>query len=500
MQLSFPDSQKDYWLVTGTTGLIGEYLLKNLLRRGFRLAVIVRPTRKQTGRQRIEGILQRWETELGQALPRPVVFEGDVTQPQLGLADDDLKWVKRFCNHFLHNAAILQFFGPCRSSEPWTTNVHGTRHAIDLAKSCGIEDFHFVSTAYVCGDRSGKILEDDFDFQQDFRNDYERSKFEAERLVREAQFATQPTIYRPVVVSGDSSSGYTSTYHGLYLYLRMIALLVPQQERDASGRIVTPIDLPMTGNEPRNIVPVDWVAEVMAHLLATPNAHGRTFHLAPKQGITPNQLVQHCYEYFGSTGVKFCGPTAVDRKSDNEFAAKVFDAIKIYEDYETSDPDFDCSNLDKFAGHLDCPELTREVIHRYIDFGEKDRWGRRKQASPEWPICGRELVSRLSDEILDWARDFDRNYGRKEDGRKPGIRFSCTFDLLGPGGGAWSIEVDQNGNTQVIAGVMQNPDMLLQMNVQRLQQWLISDQASRQKVTARWMQRAAIARDTSLSD
>lgn len=496
MHSNIPAPQKDYWLITGSTGLIGEYLLKDLMQAGFRVAVIVRPCRNQSGRQRIEAILQRWEQETQRVLPRPVILEGDVTQPGFGLDDSQQQWVRRFCGHLLHNAAILKFFGPCRSSEPWTTNVGGTANAIELAKSCSIDDFHYVSTAYVCGDRRNRIMEDDFDHQQQFRNDYEHSKFEAEKLVRNAGFRNPPTIYRPVVVSGDSESGYTSTYHGLYLYLRMIALLVPQQERGEDGRILTRINLPMTGEEPRNIVPVDWVSEVLTHLLSTPKAHGRTFHLAPRHGITANQLVQYCYDYFGSTGVTFCGPQSHDRDADNEFANKVFDAIKIYEDYETTDPDFDCTNLQKYAGHLDCPDLTRSVIHRYLDFGESDRWGRKKRPAAEWPLCGRELIQRLADEVLDLMDDLKKNSGAKSSRRT----FRCTFDLLGPGGGAWSIHVDEMGNAHVVPGHLADVDMTLQMNVQRLHQWLASDQVDRRKTTARWIERADGARNISLTD
>lgn len=496
MHSNTQEISKDYWLVTGSTGLIGEYLLKDMLQAGFKIAVVVRASKSQSARQRIEGILQRWESELGTVLPRPVILEGDITQPGFDLAADQLEWINRFCGHILHNAAILKFFGPCRSSEPWTTNVGGTCNAIKLAQDCGIEDFHYVSTAYVCGDRTDRISEEEFDRQQGFRNDYEHSKFEAEKLVRSAGFAKPPTVYRPVVVSGDSQTGYTSTYHGLYLYLRMIALLVPQQERDAAGKIVTRIDLPMTGDEPRNIVPVDWVAEVLTHLIGTPKAHGRTFHIAPQDGITANQLVQFCYDYFGSTGVNFCGRAALDRQSDNDFASKVFDAIKIYEDYETSDPVFDRSNLEKFAGHLDCPALDRNIIHRYIDFGESDRWGRKKKKAAEWSLCGEALILRLADEILDLATDLQADaHDQTSD-----FRFRCTFDLLGPGGGVWSVEAHRDGQVLVTPGALPHPDLTLQMNVQRLEQWLSSDRVARRQVTARWVQRTDGAHNIFLTD
>ena len=46
-----------YHLLTGATGLLGSYLLRDCLRQGHRLAVLVRPSKRESGRQRIEAIL-----------------------------------------------------------------------------------------------------------------------------------------------------------------------------------------------------------------------------------------------------------------------------------------------------------------------------------------------------------------------------------------------------------------------------------------------------------
>ena len=63
---------------------------------------------------------------------------------------------------------------------------------------------------------------------------------------------------------------------------------------------------------------------------------------------------------------------------DNEFARKLFENTGIYASYETSDPAFDKSNLNKFAGHLPCPRIDKEMIFRFLDFGNQQNWGKRK--------------------------------------------------------------------------------------------------------------------------
>ena len=368
-------------LLTGATGLVGSYLLRDLFLQGCQIAVVVRPSKRMTGVQRIESIMQRWEQELGQTLPRPVVLEGDVCQTNLGLSDAEIEWIGCHCRQILHSAAVLQFSGSTEAEEPWRTNLGGTRNVLELAEQAGIKDFHYVSTAYVCGKRTERILETDLDCNQQFRNDYEKSKFAAEKLVRAASHLTSTTIYRPAVIVGDSQTGYTLTFHGLFLYLRLIATLVPQQRRNSQGIINTPIRLPLDGDEPRNLVTVDWVSQVISHLFCTPGAHGRTYHLSPDHFVTARDVIEYCYEYFNSTGVEFCGRNA-QRNGDNDFAARLFENISVYAAYETSDPNFDKTNVNRFAGHIPCPIIDKAMILRFLEFGKSIRWGKQRES---WP-------------------------------------------------------------------------------------------------------------------
>jgi len=372
------DEAKNYVLLTGATGLVGQYLLRDLLSAGLKLAVLVRPKRKETAEDRIERILQKWEAESGESLPRPVILAGDVSEANFGFSDTQLDWVKHHCDRMIHNAAILKFHASTRQEEPWQTNLSGTRHAIEIAEKAGIKELHYMSTAYVCGNRNSTILESDFDDSHGFRNAYEHSKYEAEKLVRSAKQLDSVTIYRPVVISGDSQTGYTSTYHGLYVYLRLFSMFVPEQARDEHGKILTPVKIPLDGDEPRNVVPVDWIANVFCEIFQNTAAHGRTYHLAPKTCLTPSVVIEACYEYFNSQGAEFCGSNIPSDHQHSDFAEKIFDNIAIYQQYESNDPHFDTANLEQFAGHLACPEIDSATIHRYLDFGNADEWGKKR--------------------------------------------------------------------------------------------------------------------------
>lgn len=422
-KLSKFNTFENYVLLTGATGLVGQYLTKDLLLAGQQLALVVRPSKRLDIHQRVELILQRWEKELGCLLPRPVVLQGDVAEAHLGLNARDLAWVRAHCDRVIHNAAILQFDGATMDVEPWRTNFGGTRNVLGLLETMKIREFHYVSTAYVCGTRPDLVMEEELDSGQSFRNDYERSKFESEKLVRSCDGDFSKTIYRPAVIVGDSTTGFTSTYHGLYMYLRLLATLVPQQERNSEGVIETPIRLPMQGDEPRNLVPVDWVSDVMTRIILNPQAHSRTFHLVPDTFVTARKVIEAGYEYFNSAGVVFCGPSDV-RPKDNDFSAKYFENVTTYESYETSDPSFDASHLKEFVPDVACPEITKEVILKFMEFGVQDRWGKGRSKAPEHS----NLLASHQDVLTAAALAADVP------------DFSLGIDLMGPGGGQWTLE------------------------------------------------------------
>src|SRR5437763_15696103 len=166
-------------LLTGATGLLGRYLLRDLLLAGVPVAVLARPRGGEPGPARVERLLRFWEGEVGRSLPRPACLEGDVTAEGLGLGARQVGWVARHCAGVLHAAASLTFRGPGRDGEPWRTNLGGTANVLGLCRRAGLR-LHHVSTAFVCGARGGVVSESDPGGGQGVHNDYEESKFEAE--------------------------------------------------------------------------------------------------------------------------------------------------------------------------------------------------------------------------------------------------------------------------------------------------------------------------------
>lgn len=466
-----------YTLLTGATGLVGRYLVRDLLLAGKRLAVVIRASRKENVVERMEGILQKWEADLGHLLPRPVCLEGDVCEAGLGLSKTDKRWVAQHCDRVIHNAAILEFHGADRNGEPWRTNLHGTQHMLELCREAGIRDLHYVSTAYVCGRREGLVREDELDVGQKFRNDYEESKFLAEQAVRKADFLDKLTVYRPAVIAGDAVTGYTNTYHGLYVYMRLIAVMFGTTEPDEEGVKRMSLRFNFTGEEGRNIVPVDWVSAVMCRLFDNPAAHGGTYHLAPIDPITSREIVHYSKNYWQNNGnrivdVEFWGHRPIDPNQMNDVEKVFYANSSIYESYETTDPRFDSTNLQRFVPDLPCPIIDETMMNRFLNYGEEDRWGKRRPVKPQVDFWVGDYVSRLAGQVAVHGTNGHNGANGHASGHSNGnghtgghaAKNGATgkqassqrvvgLDITGPGGGQWTLHMSGTQAVRVEPGL-----------------------------------------------
>ncbi|MFM7108492.1 MAG: SDR family oxidoreductase [Planctomycetaceae bacterium] len=367
-------------LVTGGTGLLGSYLIRDLLLDGCGLAVVARRERRASAAARVEAIVRHWEQVLGKRLARPRVLEGDLDAPLCGLDPESLAWVRANCDAVLHNAASLTFRGPDREQEPWKSNVKGTANVLGVAKATGLRHFHHVSTAYVCGLRTGTVLEDDLDVGQEFGNDYEKSKVEAETLVRNADHLDSVTVLRPSIIVGDSRTGFTSTYHGFYVILRLGHTLIPHVPWGVISREAIVQIFGTRDEDTKNLVPVDWVSAAIAHVVQNPSARGRTYHLTNPRPV-PIETIARTVE----DAVKASLPEPTERAETQDgawLAQNLLGQMDVYRTYLRDDPVFDRTNIESVAPHLPCPDLDAATLRKLADFAIASGFGREAAFAP----------------------------------------------------------------------------------------------------------------------
>jgi NAD(P)-dependent dehydrogenase (short-subunit alcohol dehydrogenase family) len=243
-------------LVTGGTGFIGRHLLQELAKRDGTTYVLVRPA----SRERLERIIDSLS-----AGDRMSPMVGDVTAPALAITAADQARLEGA--DIYHLAAVYDLEAPEADNE--RDNIGGTRNVIQLAEKVGARLHHVSSIAVAGGKWKGKFTEDMFAEGQSLDHPYYRTKYEAERMVRESNLRFR--IYRPGLVIGSSVTGEADRVDGPYYAFKLI-----QRLRDAM-----PAWVPLLGLEGGeiNIVPVDFVARALDAIGHKQGLDGETFHL-----------------------------------------------------------------------------------------------------------------------------------------------------------------------------------------------------------------------------
>ena len=206
---------------------------------------------------------------------------GDLSQPGLGVSEEDLVTMRGEIDHFFHLAAIYDMTADAETQE--IANVEGTRHAVELAGAIEAGCFHQVSSIAVAGLYRGEWREDMFEEAEKLDNHpYFRTKHESERVVRE-ECARPWRVYRPGIVVGDSRTGEIDKIDGPYYFFKALQ----------RARRVLPSWLPTVGVEGGeiNIVPVDFVAAAMDHIAHQPGLDGQAFHLTDPNPKTAGEVI-----------------------------------------------------------------------------------------------------------------------------------------------------------------------------------------------------------------
>ena len=342
--------------LTGATGFLGmEVLVRLLEREDTEVRALVRAPDHEAAEARLDDVLAKLWHDPARYRDRLRAVPGELTQEGLGLAPADRAALTRDLDAVLHCAASISFSLPI--DEARAINVDGTRRVIELAREVqGLERFLHVSTAYVAGLRGGRFRERQLDAGQRFRNTYEQTKWESEHLVAAAHDLA-PCIARPSIVVGESDSGWTPSFNVLYWPLRAFSRGLFDQ---VPARLEAHID----------VVPVDYVADGIAHLLDRDVAG--VFNLVAGDGAPrADELVDLACGTFGRERPRVVEPGSSAGASADEHGA-------VYLPYFDMDVIFDDARaraLLEPAG-ISPPRLA-DYFGVLMDYAERARWGKR---------------------------------------------------------------------------------------------------------------------------
>lgn len=358
-------------LLTGVTGAVGSCLSPLLKERGHKLICLVRG----------DNPVARLQKALGN-VDGVTVFNGDVTLPNLGVCGcESRQWYGKIDKVF-HCASSIKF-DEALAKEITCVNVCGTQNVLDFARNMEIPEVHYVSTAYVAGDAE-TFSESDTDIGQKCRNVYERTKLEAEKLVKNWRHGKH-SIYRLGIVVGDTVTGYTPSFNGFYVFAsrywqfkQAFACKRANSEKykangigfNTDGMLRLPIWAKFSPDSTLNIVPIDWASKTLADLAEVP-AGCQVFHVVHPQPPKVRWLNDVSLNHMGITDLRYGDSPDCDPKSLLGKFQRIFDrGTAPYIPYITHEAKFDVSNLVRVLGrnYASPPNVDDALIAKWLDY------------------------------------------------------------------------------------------------------------------------------------
>ncbi|MGR3317693.1 MAG: SDR family oxidoreductase [Candidatus Anammoxibacter sp.] len=388
-------------LLTGATGFLGSELLKRFIMLDYDIKILVRANGNINPEEKIMRLLAK--ARLGAAVSqfgKVQVFEGDVTENNLGLSEKIFHELSNSVHEVFHCAAATKFSGLNRE-DLLNTNYTGTKNIIKFCLSGREKHLHYISTAYVAGEKRGIVYENELNDFHGFHNHYEESKFFAEKAVHKyaSTHKLHYTIYRPSIIVGDSITSYTMNFDGIYLFSRTLFLLKRRLESKAeksgssmdqslkeigvtklNSNVHIPVRIPANPTATINLVPIDYVTNAIISIFLDKNRLNKTFHITNSYPPKLKFLLESISDTIGITGTVIVGHDEFHTKAMTSLEKKAWEKIKVYGLYMHNEPYFQSSNtqliLNDFC--IECPKITREFISNLIKYAIASNWGNNK--------------------------------------------------------------------------------------------------------------------------
>lgn len=347
-------------LVTGATGFIGGAVARRLIGAGRSVLALARRRAGVSAAARVTEALG-----LPPDAVRLQVVEADLTRPRLGLAEGDWRFLRDRVETVIHCAGETAFFP--QAMEPFVAGHVGGPLALLRGLTEGrLRRWAHLSTAYVCGRRSGTVLEREGDVGQSFRNPYEWVKLHAEEAVRRAGAAVgvDVRVLRPSVVVGpvpETPGGHPSQC--LFAFIRLAAALA----RGASGAEV-PLRILAAPWARFNLVPVEYVAAAAVALAEHPVGVGGTFHLVVSNPPTQEEALAMICARLGLRGLTLVDGRSGPLPDPSPLERAVARLLAGYRGYLEGDVRFDDAAARRILDRCGVPRprLSRHAVHRLI--------------------------------------------------------------------------------------------------------------------------------------
>lgn len=351
-------------LLTGATGFLGAYVLRDLIDlTTAEVACLVRADSAQEGVQRIRNNLEQYGLWRHGDEARLYPLIGDLSSPRLGLSEAAFADAADRIDAIIHNGGMVNFLAPYGRHE--AANVGGTREVLRLATTSHLKPVQLVSTlgVYLTEGTAGQtIRESDRSPQPEEQHDgYNQSKWVSEQLGIVARARGIPVaIHRPARVTGDArtGAGNPGDYFNSWL----------------TGCIQLGLG-PIWPDDNLDMTPVDYVARAIVQItLGAGDACGNYHYFNPNTLSTHDAVVAMQEAGFPVREVEYpqwrCAMLAA-------LSSGIGNALEpfagLFPEHWPSTPNptfFDCSATEATVAPLGtiCPPADRTLLIRYLRF------------------------------------------------------------------------------------------------------------------------------------
>ncbi|GAA0368764.1 amino acid adenylation domain-containing protein [Streptomyces blastmyceticus] len=276
-------------LLTGATGFLGAFLLRELLdRTSADIHCLVRAEDAAQADRRIRRNMAEYGLWNEFSRNRIVAVPGDLEKPLLGLSPERFDALAARLDAVYHNGARVSAVDPYDRLR--AANVAGTREVLRLAARFATPVHHISTAAVSVGtdEHPGPVPESHRVAPEAvLPGGYTETKWVAEQLVWAAAGRGLPvTVHRCGRISGHTVSGAGSARDVFWQLVRAMLVLgaAPRAADDGTAPVV-------------DLIPADWAAAAIVHLSRTPGTEGLAHHLTCPSPVPFETVLGHLRAY-----------------------------------------------------------------------------------------------------------------------------------------------------------------------------------------------------------
>jgi hypothetical protein len=210
------------------------------------------------------------------------------------------------------------------------------------------------------------------------------------------------TVLRPSIVIGDWTTGRTTSFNGFYLALRAMraAAACVGDENDADARRLAML-LPGSATDVQNLVPVDYVARVIAAIVTAPERSALFYNITHPSPPSNGMILTAVERALGVRGFAFEGDRAapLDSNGSQRLFARLIEPIFPYVGHS---PAFARRNVDAVerAEGITCPKYDHDALTRTCAFAAQGLERHERRSTRHEPAALDAMIAHYFEHFL----------------------------------------------------------------------------------------------------